>query len=153
MTNPWRSLSPRAKTYVAVGLALFLLLSAFTWGARGVNWVSSKVFRVGNLILTKDMQKDLDDAQKGKKAVAETLTQLAADKQALADSKEDYEEEKRKRLALEQILADRRKSVDEKLRAYDEAVKRAPTVHIDPEPLTEQCARAAELGLKLAICP
>ncbi len=152
MTNPWTSLSPKIKTYLAVGLALFLLLSAFTWGARGVNWVSSRVFRVGNLILTKDMQKDLDNAQKGKQAVAETLTQLAADKQELADSKEEYEEEKRKRQALEQILADRRKSVDEKLKAYDEVVKRAPTVHVDPESIEQQCTRAKELGIQLAIC-
>lgn len=152
MKNPWNQLSAPTKTMVAAGAGLLLLLVLFVWGARVVNWVSRKVFNGKNAVITKQVQQDLDDARKSKDAAGQLIQELAAKKGELAQKEQAYAEEKQKRELAESILADKSKNTDQKLKAYEDAVKRAPTVHVEPESNDEQCARAKELGIDLAIC-
>jgi hypothetical protein len=152
MKTLWLKIPPSLRWPVAGFAVIVVLLSLWAFGARAINGVSRAVFKGHNLIVTKEMQKDLDDAHKWRDAAKQTIEELAAEKQKVAEAMTNYESEKQKLNLAETILADKSKNTDAKLRAYDEAVRAAPTVHVPGESMDEQCARAKALGLDLAIC-
>ena len=148
----WQKVPPSLRFPLA-GLLLIVTVGVlWLWGARVVNAGSRALFKGRNLIVTKQMQKELDDAHKYRDAAKQTIQELAAEKQKVAEALTNYENEKQKLKLAEQVLADKSKNTDAKLRAYDEALRAAPTVHVVGEPMSEQCARAAALGIALAIC-
>jgi len=152
MKNLWLKIAAPWRWAIVLFLVVMLPLGLWYYGARAVNGISRAVFRGRNAVVTKEMQKDLDDAHKWRDAATQTIQELATAKQKLTEAKTNYESEKQKLSLAETVLADKSKNTDAKLKAYDEAVRSAPTVHVPGESIDALCERAKARGLELAIC-
>jgi predicted acyl esterase len=125
---------------LAYGVGLVVLLVVIWYfGGKAINHLQGWFYDRG----TNQAHQQIDALQKeadASKAVAQdALNKLAEEKKVTA-------EERRKRELAEQILADKSKTSNQKLKAYEDAVNRAPTVTA-PQSTDELCARAASLGL------
>jgi predicted PilT family ATPase len=133
-------------------LVIVIVLGGWLYGARLTNAISRKIFRGKNAVITADVQKNLNDANGYKEVASKALQELADKKKELAQAETELANAKQKLQIAESVLADKSKTADAKLKAFNDALKQAPTVHVEPESLSEQCARAKSLDLDLEIC-
>jgi hypothetical protein len=124
---------------ISAGLALLLGLVLWMYGAKAVNHLSGWWYKRGTDNANSEIEKEKQSAEPYKQVAADALKQLAEEKQRTA-------EERGKRELAEKILADKSKTTNEKLRAYQDAIDRAPTVS-PPASTDELCARAQTLGI------
>ena len=126
---------------IAVGF-LILLVGLLLWfyGARAVNGISNWWYSRGTEAAHEEIDKLKVEASAAKAIAEEALRELALEKERGAIEKE-------KREIAEGILNDRRLTTDQKLKAYEEALRGAPTVSA-PASVDELCARAAAAGIK-----
>ena len=133
-------------------LVIVIVLGGWLYGARLTNAISRKIFRGKNAVISKDVQKNLDDANGYKEVAAKALQELADKKKELAQAETELANAKQKLEQAEAVLKDKSKTTDQKLIAFADIKKLPPTVHIQPESISEQCARAKALELDLDIC-
>lgn len=122
---------------IALGFFLVLVFVGYWFGltAKVSNWWYS----IGTEVAHEEIDKARSEAAAAKAVAEEALKELALEK-------ERYEVEKKKRELAEQILADRTLTTNEKLRKYEEAMGRQPTVS-PPASVDELCARARAAGI------
>jgi len=113
-----------------LGVAIILLL--WFYGMRAVNGVSNWWYSRGTEAANKQIQQYKDIAN-------EALKELSAEKERTAA-------EKARREIAERVLSDKSKNTDEKLKAYEDALGRAPTVSA-PADTDALCERAKSLGI------
>lgn len=133
-------LSTPVKVIGGLGLAIVLAIVLWFYGAKLWNGVGNYVFHRREAALEKELSAEKAKAEQQKKAIDQTLMELAASKKteaaAVAHSKE-----------LEGIFNDKSKTAAEKLQAYKDAMSAAPT-HTDTSGVTldSLCARAKSSG-------
>lgn len=121
----WARIPRGIQTIVIVAAVLFAGLLLWQFGARTSDRIGSWWFNRG----VNQSQKEL---QESKALIGDLTKQLAA--------------EKAKREALEKVLADKHLTSEQKLKAYEEAIK--SSVPATPVGNTDElCARAAALGV------
>jgi predicted PilT family ATPase len=133
-------------------LVIVIVLGGWLYGARLTNAISRKIFRGKNAVISKDVQKNLDDANGYKEVASKALQELADKKKELAQAETELANAKQELQLAKTVLADKSKTTDAKLIAFNDALKKTPPVHIQPESISEQCARAKALELDLDIC-
>jgi hypothetical protein len=136
----WNRIPAAFRLAVIAVVVVGLLLFTWFYGVKAWNGVGNWIYH--------------HSENDGKKEITKIKTELAAEtkiaNQAVAvyeASKLVIEEERKKREQAEIILADRSKTTDQKLAAYQAAVNSIPTV-TPPQSTDELCARAKALGLK-----
>lgn len=140
------------KLPLTAGLVLVLALGTWLYGTRITNAVSRKIFNGKNAVITTDLQKEIDTANAAKEVATKALQELADKKVELAKAESELANEKQKRELAEAYLADKSKTTDAKIKAYQDALARAPVVRVVPESIADQCARAKALELELDAC-
>jgi len=123
-----------------VMITAVLLLVLFLWFfvAGAINGVSSWWYSRGTQQQHEEIQKLTNEAAQAKQVAADALKALEQEKQVT-------EAERKKRELAEQLLNDRSKTTNEKLKIYQEAMDRAPTVTPIGD-VDDLCKRAAALG-------
>lgn len=124
---------------VLAGLALLIVALIFVYGVRISNGIGNRVHDVKVWIAKKEIQQ----ANKEKEAATQVATQAIA---AFKAEVELRKEEEAKRVILEKILVDKTKNTDQKLAAYEAAMRARPVV-TGPESDAELCRRAVALGI------
>lgn len=124
------------KWIVGTGLVCLLFLVLWLWATKGVNGISNFFFwRQANAKLAK-VNADLEDSKKKQAIIDQTLKDLAASEQRVAEAE-------KARIEAERIFKDATKTAKEKVAAYEAAMRDNP-VHTDPAGVTtdDLCARA-----------
>lgn len=124
---------------VSIGLVLLFALVIWYKGTQFTNRVSNWWYSRGTTAAHEDIDRLKGDATAAKQVAEEALKELALEK-------ERYKAEKEKRELAETLLADKSKTANEKLRIYDEAIKKAPTVS-GPASVDDLCRRALAAGI------
>jgi hypothetical protein len=130
---------PLVTVIVAAGIALLLILLIWFYGTRAINGMSNWWYSRGTQSAHENIDKLKGDAAAAKAVAEEALKELALEK-------ERYKVEKEKREVAERLLNDRTKTSNEKLRLYEEAINKAPTVSA-PASVDDLCARARAAGI------
>jgi hypothetical protein len=131
---------------IPLTVGLVLILGFFIWykGSQAWNDIGNYLFQRQINAERLKVQKELDNAAAQKKALEQTLQELAAAKQNYADIKAQKDE-------LEKVFNDSSKTSAEKVAAFRASVKDDPkftaTDGITAESL---CARAREIGASAA---
>ena len=137
----WGKLSGMWKLVLVVGVGLLFLLLTWYYGASLVNTVDNW----WNRRRTEAAQKQISDLQQqadaAKQVAQQALAELAAEKRVTA-------EERSKREAAERVLADKSLTANQKLRAYEEAIKQPITITPTNTDTDDLCRRAAALGIQ-----
>ena len=123
--------------FCVLGVLIVLLL--WFYGTRAVNGVSSWWYSRGTNAAHEEINRAKAEAAQSKQIAAEALA-------ALEQEKKVTQAEKQKRELAENLLADKSKTTDEKLRIYHEALASRPVVTPVGD-VDELCARAAALGV------
>lgn len=129
----WKTIAITAIGVVALGLILFVVLNTQN---RISNWWYSR----GTEQAHAEIQKALDEAAQSKQIAADALKALEQEKKVTAAERE-------KRELAESLLADKTKTANEKLRIYEEAINKAPTI-TPVGSVDELCARARAAGIE-----
>lgn len=127
------------KLPLIVGAVIVFLLVGWLYGTRITNGIGSWWFARAVAKDKAEIQSLKDDAVKQKALVQDLVNAFEAQKLVTA-------EETKKRESLEVILADKSKTTDQKLKAYNDVLAKSPTV-TPPESTDQLCARAKALGL------
>jgi hypothetical protein len=130
------------RTWQIIGscvVAILILLLLWFYGMRAVNGVSNWWYSRGTEAAHQEIQKAMDEAAEAKGIAADALKALEQEKRVTA-------EEKARRQLAEALLADTTKTANEKLRIYEEAIHRSPTV-TPIGSVDELCARARAAGI------
>lgn len=130
---------------VLAGLALLLLVVVWFYGVRAWNGVGNRFHEWRVSVAQKEIQKFKDEAAASKELATKSIAAYEAEKKIA-------QEEKAKRELAEKVLADRTKNTDQKLAAYDAAMRERPTI-TGPQNTEELCQRAAALGLRCEVSP
>lgn len=124
---------------LTVGLVLLLALGAWYKGAQLSNAIGNWWYSRGTQSAHEDIDRLKGDAAAAKEVAAEALKELALEK-------ERYKAEREKRELAEQLLLDRGKTTNEKLKLYEEAINKAPAIS-GPASVDDLCARARAAGI------
>jgi hypothetical protein len=127
------------KLIVAVALGLFVILVLWLSGINLINKASNWFYDRGTVEANEEIQKKLDEGERAKQLAAEAIKALAAEKEVTAGLKAEREQR-------EKILADKTLTTNEKLKQFEAAMAREPTVS-GPASVDELCVRARAAGV------
>jgi hypothetical protein len=136
---------PRSVQFtIGAGLAILLALLIFYKGTQIWNGIGNFFFHRQINAERSKVQKELDSAAEQKKALEQTLIELAKSKEALAAASKERE-------IRDQIFNDKNKTAKEKVAAFEAAMQSAP-VRTDPTGVStnDLCERARSLGASQA---
>ena len=136
----WGKLTGMWKGVLVVGLGLLLLLLTWFYAASAINHIDNWWNRRRTEAAQKQIEGLREEAMQAKQVAEQALAELAAEKRVTA-------EERAKREAAEVILADKSLTANQKLRAYEEAIKKPVPVTTPDSDTDELCRRAAALGI------
>lgn len=132
-----------AHKFAALVVAVFsiLLLCGLLWlvGINVFNKANSLLYKAGTYFAQKEIEQEKRKAEDAKSIAEQALKELAAEKEVTAA-------ERAKREIAEKVLADKTLNANEKLRAYEQALQKTPTVTAVGD-TSDLCARAARHGI------
>lgn len=120
-------------------LFVFLGITIWFFGVKAWNGIGNWMYHHSETDAKAEIQTIKTQLSTETKIANEAVGAFEASKSVIA-------EEKKKREIAESILADKSKTTDQKLDAYETAVKAVPT-HTSPESTDQLCERAKSLGL------
>lgn len=140
LTAVWSKLTGTWRLIVVAGVALLLLLLVWLYA-------SSVTSHIGNWWHDRQVaaaKKEIDglrqQAEAAKQVAQQALEQLEAEKKVT-------EAEKTKREAAEKVLADKTLNANQKLKAYEDIINKAPTVSPATTDVDALCERAKAIGI------
>lgn len=120
---------------------LTLLIAGLLWlaGVNVFNKISSGIYKAKTYFAEREIEQSKKEAAEAKAIANQALKELAAEKEVTAA-------ERAKREIAEKVLADKTLNANEKLKAYEKALQKAPTTSPVGD-TSDLCERAKRLGI------
>lgn len=140
LKNLWNRVPVGWRIPLVVAAALVLILGTWMYGANLKNHLGNWWYARGTAQSHEEIDKLKAQVADEQKKANDAVAAFEAEKLVTA-------EERKKRELAENILEDKSKTANEKLRAY-EAIVNAPATHTGPQSTDELCARAKAHGIR-----